>query len=595
MATKQSKWCNYILILSILLSMLFLRDYKVIGLAAFLIAPLLFFISLLSSRISDIKFNILWIKKKIRQEWIILVIFLWIVLRLIISFFSTYLGAVLDLNFTVLAILSCVLYFVFYGTRSSYGENWLEAITISGGIGTVVILLCMLDIPYVNSFVMIQDWYWESLASYLLLPVFSSTVLFCTTENKKKQALAFCVALLSFFTLFLNENQTAIWLVVFFLLGIPMIFRPRAELIKRSMQLLFTYLFLWCNMSLITNYGKAVTWPPVNYSLEASVYGELVLAVAALFFFHFWDHIPEGKNLSFVSMIGMQRTIRSCFIGLLLFLVGGVLNIQRIASLPQEGFTKLLVTLWQPLSQELQSKHTSFFVLYQNTGILITVLVLAMLIIVGKKIYAKIHKDKFLTNYLFLFYLLFMAQFFLLDIADQVVLVNIMLLLWGLTIEEIPLNIKAVKMEKQKKAEPVAVERMLLKKEETREEITKQQNVETEYDKAEEKQYLRKRLWKKRMEKNEDKDREPEINPIPPQKEKKSFFKRKRAEESSEEELLRSNILEEREKRREQTKEDIMSLEEELKQALEKYEKSQSNSSRKFEQMMRKEKRGAEK
>ena len=610
MTTKQSKWHNYILLLSILFSMLFLRDYKVVGLSAFLIAPLLFFIGLLASKIPDIKFDILWIKKKIRQEWMFLVVFLWVILRLIISFFSTYLGATLDLNFTVLVILSCVLYFIFYGTRSTYGENWLEAITISGGIGVATLLLCMLNVPYVNSFVMIQDWYWESLASYLLLPVFSSAVLFCTTENRKKQMLAFGVALISFFTLFLNENQTGIWMVVFFFLGIPMLFRPRAELIKRSMQLLFTFLFLWCNMSLITNYVKVVTWPPVTYSLEASVYGELILAIAALLFFHFWDHIPEGKNLNFVSMIGMQKIIRICFIGLLLFLGGGIVNIQRLASLPQEGFTKFLVTLLQPLAQELQSKQTSFFVLYHNTGILITVLVLAILIILGKKIYAKIHKDKIWTNYLFLFYLLFMAQFFLLDIADQVVLVNILLLLWGLTIEESPHNVKAIKMEVQKKIEPVAVEERGSKKEKIAEETINEQSGESDADEVEEKQSLWKRLWKKKLEefkeepilnpegegKEEDNAMESRDNPTPPKnKEKKHFFKRKRKEETAKDEFLNSNIVEERRKRREQTKEEILSLEEELKQALEQYEKSQSDSSKKFEQLMRKEKRGVEK
>ena len=617
MTTKQNKWHNYILLLSILFSMLFLRDYKVVGLSAFLMAPLLFFIGLLASKIPDIKFDILWIKKKIRQEWMFLVVFLWGILRLIISFFSTYLGATLNRNFIVLVILSCILYVIFYGTRSTYGENWLEAITISGGIGAAIILLCMLDIPYVNSFVMIQDWYWESLASYLLLPIFSSAVLFCTTENRKKQMLAFGVALISFFTLFLNENQTGIWMVVFFFLGIPMLFRPRAELIKRSMQLLFTFLFLWCNMSLITNYVKAITWPPVTYSLEASVYGELILAVAALLFFHFWDHIPEGKNLNFVSMIGIQKIIRICFIGLLLFLGGGILNIQRLASLPQEGFTKFLVTLLQPLAQELQSKQTSFFILYQNTGILLTVLVLAMLIILGKKIYAKIHKDKIWTNYLFLFYLLFMAQFFLLDIADQVVLVNILLLLWGLTIEESPLNVKAIKMEVQKKIEPVAVKEWGSKKEKIAEETTNEQSGESEADEGEEKQSLWKRLWKKKpeefkeepilnseaevkeeiaTEKKEDNAMESGDNPtLPKKKEKTHFFKRKRKEETAKDEFLNYSIVEERRKRREQTKEEILSLEEELKQALEQYEKSQSDSSKKFEQLMRKEKRGVEK
>lgn len=370
-------------------------------------------------------------------------------------------------------------------------------------------------------------------------------------------------------------------------------------------------------MSLITNYVKAITWPPVTYNLEASVYGELILAVAALLFFHFWDHIPEGKNLNFVSMIGMQKIFRSCFIGLLLFLGGGIVNIQRLASLPQEGFTKFLVTLLQALAQELQSKQTSFFVLYHNTGILITVLVLAILIILGKKIYAKIHKDKIWTNYLFLFYLLFMAQFFLLDIADQVVLVNILLLLWGLTIEESPHNIKAIKMEVQKKIEPVAVEKRGSKKEEIAEETTKKQDGESEADEVEEKQSLWKRLWKKKpqefkeeptlnpegggkeeiaIEKKEDNAMESGDNPtLPKKKEKTHFFKRKRKEETAEDEFLNSNIVEERKKRREQTKEDMMSLEEELKQALEQYEKSQSDSSKKFEQLMRKEKRGVEK
>ena len=614
MGTRQNKWHNYILLLSILFSMLFLRDYKAVGLSAFLIAPLLFYVLILMRRICNIKLTGDWMKRRVKKNWLMLGVFFWSLYRLLTSFFSIYLGATVNRNFMLLVILSCFLYFIFYETKSEYGENWLEAITIGGGFGTGIFLLCMLNVPYVNSFVMIQDWYWESLASYLLLPVFSSVVLFCTTENRKKQLLAFGVSLISFFVLFLNENQTGIWLVVFFLLGIPVIFRPRAELIKRSMQLLFTYLFLWCNMSLITNYVKAVTWPPVNYSWEASVYGELVLAVAALIFFHFWDHIPEGKNLNFVSMIGMQKIIRSCFIGLLLFLGGGIVNIQRLASLPQEGFTKFLVTLLQPLAQEMQSKQTSFFVLYHNTGILFTVLVLAILIILGKKIYAKIHKDKIWTNYLFLFYLLFMAQFFLLDIADQVVLVNILLLLWGLTIEESPFNIKAIKMEVQKKIEPIAVEERGSKKEKITEETTKNQDGESDADEVEEKQSLWKRLWKKRpeefkeepilnseaevkeeiaTEKKEDNAIESGDNPtLPKKKEKKHFFKRKRKEETAKDEFLNSNIVEER---REQTREEILSLEEELKQALEQYEKSQSDSSKKFEQLMRKEKRGVEK
>ena len=383
MITKESKWCNYILILSILFSMLFLRDYKVGGLSAFLILPLGFVTVLLAARVSQTKISLQWIKNKVKKEYVMLGVFLWVILRLLSSVFSTHMAATVNLNFIIITILSCSLYLVFYGSKG-YGENWLEAITISGGVGIIVILLSILNIPYINTFLMIEEWYWESLASYVLLPIYSSVVLYCTSEKKSKQILSFIIVLLSFFVLFLINNQTSLWITLFFLLGIPMLFRPRASLVKKSMQLIFTYLFLWCNMSLIVNYIKLVTWPTVTYTLEAGVYGELVLSIGALFFFHFWDHIPEGKDLNYVSMIGLQRFLKKYLFGFLLFLIGCILSIQNIASWKQEGFNKLIIALIQPLVEELQNKHTSFFVLYQNTGIIITVLVLILLLNIGK-------------------------------------------------------------------------------------------------------------------------------------------------------------------------------------------------------------------
>ena len=616
MTTKQNKWHNYILLLSVLFSMLFLRDYKVVGVSAFLIVPLLLLTYLLGARICNIKLNLMWIKKKLRLEWIILVILFWTILRLLLSFLSIYLGATVNRNFMLLTILCCFLYIIFYGTKF-YGENWMEVITISGGIGVCLILLTMIQIPYISSFVMIQEWYWESVASYILLPIYSSTVLFCTTENRKKQILSYVVAIVSFFTLFLNDNKTSHWIVLLFLLGLSIVFRPRASLIKNNMILLFTFIFLWCNMALITTYVKVINWPVVSYDLESGVYGELILAVAGIYFFHFWDHIPEGKEIKFISMIGFQRAIRKCFAGVVLLLLGFLLIIGRLEELRQNEITEFIISLIRPLRVELQGKYTSFLILYNNTGILITLLVLLLLMNIGKKIYTKIHKDKIWTNYLFLFYLLFMAQFFLLDIADQVVLVNILMLLWGLTIEESPLNVKAIKIEVQKKIEPVAVKEWGSKKEKIAEETTKKQSGESEADEVEEKQSLWKRLWKKKpqefkeepilnpegggkeeiaTEKKEDNAMESGDNPTPPKKKEKThFFKRKRKEETAEDEFLNSNIVEERRKRREQTKEEILSLEEELKQALEQYEKSQSDSSKKFEQLMRKEKRGVEK
>lgn len=132
-------------------------------------------------------------------------------------------------------------------------------------------------------------------ASYLLLPCLVGTLKYCSCRDRMRSAFYLLTAVTGYFILFINYYIPSLWIMTFVFLAIPVVIRPTAELVKRDMQLFFTYGFLLSNMSLLTNYMELLQKKPV-LSLEHSVYLELLLALGAVFFFRYWDRIPEHMD-----------------------------------------------------------------------------------------------------------------------------------------------------------------------------------------------------------------------------------------------------------------------------------------------------------
>ena len=129
------------------------------------------------------------------------------------------------------------------------------------------------------------------------------------------------------------------------------VLRTTAGLVKRDMQLLFIYLFLLSNMSLLTNYTKVIQ-ANVSFDLEHSVYIELLLAIGGVFFFTQWDKIPEGIDLERLVTRKLRRMFRFLMIAIEIVFVGFILGGEKWKELPDKIGTGMIKSFAVPLADE---------------------------------------------------------------------------------------------------------------------------------------------------------------------------------------------------------------------------------------------------
>lgn len=442
------KLYNIFSLLLLLFSMLLLKEVKLGGVSLYLFFALLFVISLFIINVRKLAGMDSWLKWRAKEDWLLLVLFAYTLLRFISTLFTLEMAGKINLEFTILLFLSCLIYWIAFGKRS-IGPLWLDTLTFMGGLGSLGILLYFLGLESLAGWISLVEKGTGTIASYLMLPGIFSVSVYCFSEEKAKRIAALVVAGIVFFTLILNQNQASLWLMVLLLLAIPCIYRPRAEWIKRDMQLLFLFAFLWCNMSLLVNYTEWIK-KPLSFSLEASVYGELILALGGVIFFHFWDQIPEGKDLHKISMVRLQKHFRKLFLFVILILTAMLLNVNALNGLPDKGFSGFCKEVFLPLAEELQQTRGSFFITLKELGVVMSLLILLGMIILGKRIYKNIHMDKGITNMLFILYGIFVAEFILWDIAANTVLVYGILLALGSSIREEVVTIKSEKLDIRK-------------------------------------------------------------------------------------------------------------------------------------------------
>lgn len=89
---------------------------------------------------------------------------------------------------------------------------------------------------------------------------------------------------LELFLLGCNHSNISFWILGGTILLIPILLRPTALVFKRAMQMMFVFVFIISNMSLLTNY-TGVLLVETSYDLEHSVYLDLLLALGCVLFF----------------------------------------------------------------------------------------------------------------------------------------------------------------------------------------------------------------------------------------------------------------------------------------------------------------------
>lgn len=249
-------------------------------------------------------------------------------------------------------------------------------------------------------------------ASWALLVSIAGVMSYCICEDKVKSWFYLLATTMSFLILCINHYCISFWvlLIVFFL--IPILLRPMAELIKRDMQMLFLFLFLLSNLSLVTNYTEFLL-VDVELSLESGVYLEMLIAVGAIVFFHFWDKLPDDADLTKTSMLKLQRVFAHALGLVVLTFVGIIFGGNSWYEMPDTMMGKLIKSAAIPVLREVEQSRSGLSLMMEYGGIVGTFLLLVLFYRILAKMMGNQHMDKPVTTSCVVIGVIFLVQLLL--------------------------------------------------------------------------------------------------------------------------------------------------------------------------------------
>lgn len=157
-----------------------------------------------------------------------------------------------------------------------------------------------------------------AMASWLLLGIMVNVIAYCFQE--KGQIWYGANILLAAFLLAVQKHIPAMVIAGLVPLLVPVFCRPSKVLVYRAAQAELMYMFLICNMSLITGYTPLLEGI-VTYDLEVSVYMELLLAVMGVWFFSNWDRYAQKVDLD-ATLPQMREWFRKAVLAYLISIMG---------------------------------------------------------------------------------------------------------------------------------------------------------------------------------------------------------------------------------------------------------------------------------
>ena len=313
-------------------------------------------------------------------------------------------------NWCILFFLFCLLYVYVYKNKE-IATGLFDSVIYAG----IVVMGAMLfayagnenGISWISNLITDK----AEVASWALLVSIVGVISYCFCEDKIRSWFYLLTTTLAFLILCINHYCISIWMLLFGLLLIPVIFRPIAELIKRDMQMLFLFMFILSNLSLITNYTDFLL-VEVTLSLESSVYLEMFLAVGGIIFFHFWDRLPENVDLNKVSMLKLQRVFMYALCLVVIAFMGIVFGGNSWYDLPDTMVGKLVKSAAVPVISELAQGRSGLSKIIEYKGILGIILLIGLFYVLLRKMMGNYHRDRQVTTTYILVTVIFLIQLF---------------------------------------------------------------------------------------------------------------------------------------------------------------------------------------
>ena len=245
-------------------------------------------------------------------------------------------------------------------------------------------------------------------SSYFLLVGMVSVYAYCVCRDKMRSVFYLMVSGISFLVLFLNHNIISLWLMGIYFLAVPVMLRPTAILVKRIMQLFFVYLFMLSNMSLLTEYTQFIQ-SEISYSLEHSVYIDLLVAAGGVVFFHYWDRIPEGMDLERLVLRKMQKAYRFVLTTVILVFMVVILG-GGWADLPDGISYDMVKSFAVPLAEAVGRNESGILQCFRTIGVLPGIFLIVSIVLFTGRMHRNYASDKPVTAILILISGIFLIQ-----------------------------------------------------------------------------------------------------------------------------------------------------------------------------------------
>lgn len=246
-------------------------------------------------------------------------------------------------------------------------------------------------------------------ASYFMLIGMISTYGYCMCRDRLRSTFYIMISGISFLALFLNKNVISLWLMGMFFLTIPVLFRPTAMLIKRAMQIFCLYLFMLSNMSLLTEYTQIVR-TEVAYSLEHSIYLDILLAAGGFAFFHYWERIPEGVDLERLVLRKMQKGYRFLVKVLILLFIVIVFTGNGWVALPEGVTANVIKSFALALVETIEKSENGFLYCFRTMGLIPGIFLFISVVLFLDRMNKNYTVDKPITDILVLISGIFLIQ-----------------------------------------------------------------------------------------------------------------------------------------------------------------------------------------
>ncbi|MDE6845855.1 MAG: hypothetical protein K2J99_08830 [Lachnospiraceae bacterium] len=247
------------------------------------------------------------------------------------------------------------------------------------------------------------------LASYFLLVSMVAVYGYCTCRSRMRSIFYIMMSGISFFALFVNQNMVSLWLMGLFFLAVPVLLRPTAMLVKRAMQLFFMYLFMLSNMGLFTEYTQ-ILQTEISYSLEHSVYLDLLVAAGGVVFFHYWDRIPEGTDLERLVLRKMQKGYRFIIKVISLMFISIIFIGNGWAVLPDNMACNMVKSFTLPLAEAAGRNESGILYCFRTMGVVPGIFLLISIVLFFDRMYKNYAPDKPITDILILISVFFAVQ-----------------------------------------------------------------------------------------------------------------------------------------------------------------------------------------